>query len=225
MGSLGYTWRASWPRTGKRIVLASTAAVYGTVADPRASITEDAPLNPVGIYANSKAMCESFFRCYRNVYGVESVIIRLSRVWGRLANLDSLEFGNPLSSFVSKVLDGVPIRDPSGADFGGDFSYVPDVAMGFYRAYVTPKPPEWIYHIGPGKFYLLSEVAEILRHLVPGAEISIGPGMLPYVTQSPMRGPLDIRRAERDLGYTVRYDLREALEHFIETVRTRARTQ
>jgi len=212
-------------RLGKigRIVFASTAAVYGKMDDPEAPIPEDAPQNPIGIYANSKAMCESLFRCYRNVYGVDSIIIRPSRVWGRLANLDTLEFGNPISSFIEKVLKGSPIHDPSGADFGGDFSYAPDVALGFYRAWVTPDPAHRVYNISPGKFYRLSEVAEILRELVPGADISIGPGMLPYITQSPARGPLDIRRAEADLDYRVQYDLREALGHFIETARTRGR--
>ena len=214
-------------RLGKigRIVFASTAAVYGQVQDPEAPIGEDAPQNPIGIYANSKVMCENLFRAYRNVYGVDSIILRLSRVWGRLANLDTLEFGNPLSSFVSKVLRGVPIDDPSGAEFGGDFSYAPDVAMGFYRAYATPRPAEWIYNIGPGKFYRLSQVGEILQQFVPGARISIGAGMQPYVTQSPIRGPLDIGRAERHLGYKVQYDLKDALEHFIETVKSRGRRE
>jgi len=203
----------------KRIVFASTAAVYGQMPDPGAFIPEDAPQNPVRIYANSKAMCESLFRCYRNVYGVEGIIIRPSRVWGRLANLETLEFGNPISSFVYKVLNRIPIHDPSGADFGGDFSYASDVAYGFYRAYVTPCPSYTVYNISPGKFYRLSQVAETLRQLVPETEISLGPSTLPYVTQSPIRGPLDIRRAETDLGYRIQYDFKEALAHFIETAK------
>ena len=166
-------------------------------------------------------MCESLVRCYRNVYGVDGIVIRPSRVWGRMANLDTLEFGNPLSSFVYKAMKGEPIRDKSGADFGGDFSYAPDVAYGFYRALATEKPKHWIYNIGPGRFYRLSEVADILRSLFPKVEISLGPGMEPYVTQSPVRGPLDIQRAQKDLAYKVQYELREALDHFVKPLRSR----
>jgi nucleoside-diphosphate-sugar epimerase len=205
----------------KKIVLASSAAVYGKMEDPTRLIPEDAPQNPVGIYANSKAMCESLVRCYRNVYGVDGIVIRPSRVWGRMANLETLEFGNPLSSFVYKALKGEPIRDKTGADFGGDFSYAPDVAYGFYRALVTPKPSHWIFNISPGKFYRLSEVADILRDFFPGAEISVGPGMEPYITQSPIRGAIGIALAEEELSYRVRYELREALADFIESVRRR----
>jgi len=211
-------------RMGKirRVVLATTAAIYGLKDDFSQFILEDASQNPVGIYANSKAMCESLVRAYRNVYGVDGMVIRPSRVWGRMANLDTLEFGNPLSSFVYKAMKGEPIRDKSGADFGGDFSYAPDVAYGFYRALATEKPAHWVYNIGPGEFYRLSEVADVLRSLFPKAAISIGPGMEPYVTQSPVRGPLDIGRAKKDLGYKVGYGLRESLEHFIKTVRSRS---
>ena len=210
-------------RMGKieKVVFASSASVYGKMDDPARLIPEDAPENPVGIYANSKAMCESLFRCYRNVYGVDGLVIRPSRVWGRMANLETLEFGNPLSSFVYKALREEPIRDKSGADFGGDFSYAPDVAYGFYRALVTPKPAHWIFNISPGRFYRLSEVASVLKGLFPKAEISIGPGMDPYVSQSPIRGALDITLAREELSYRVRYTLKEALEDFIESVRER----
>lgn len=210
-------------RLGKirRVVFTSSAAVYGKMEDPTRSIPEDAPQSPFGIYANSKAMCESLMRSYRNVYGVEAFILRPSRVYGRMANLDTLEFGNPISSFVYKLLRGEPIRDKSGADFGGDFTYAPDVAYGCYRALVTSSPAYWIFNISPGTFYKLSEVAEALAELFPKAEISLGPGMDPYVSQSPIRGPLDITRAKNELSYQVRHDLKGSLGDFVETVRQR----
>ncbi len=210
-------------RIGKirRVVFTSTAAVYGKMEDPTQTIPEDAPQNPFGIYANSKAMCESLIRSYRNVYRVEALVLRPSRVYGRMANLDTLEFGNPISSFVYQLLRGEPIRDKSGADFGGDFTYAPDVAYGCCRALVTPSPANWIFNVSPGKFFRLSEVAEILAELFPKGEISLGPGMDPYVSQSPIRGPLDISRATRELSYQVGYDLKGSLGDFIETLRQR----
>jgi nucleoside-diphosphate-sugar epimerase len=210
-------------RIGKirRVVFSSTAAVYGKMEDPNLSIPEDAPQSPFGIYANSKAMCESLMRSYRNVYGVDVFVLRPSRVYGRMANLDTLEFGNPISSFVYKLLRGESIKEKSGADFGGDFTYAPDVAYGCYRALVTASPENWVFNISPGKFYRLSEVAAILSDLFPESEISLGPGMEPYISQSPIRGPLDIGRAKKELSYRIRKDLRGSIEDFVETVRQR----
>jgi nucleoside-diphosphate-sugar epimerase len=212
-------------RIGKirRVVFASSASVYGKMDDPNRTIPEDAPLEPNGIYANSKAMCESLCRAYRNVYGVDVINLRISRVYGRLANLDTLEFGNPISSFIYKLMQSKSIEEESGADFGGDFTYVPDVADGCFRALVTPSPQSWVFNISTGLFYRLSEVAAALIELFPKAKISIGPGMHPYITQSPMRGPLDIRRAQKELSFSVRRDLKGSLEHFIETLRQRQR--
>ena len=210
-------------RIGKirRIVFASSASVYGKMDDPRQSIPEDAPLDPKGIYANSKAMCESLCRAYRNVYNVNVLVLRPSRVYGRLANLDTLEFGNPISSFVYTLLQGKSIEEKSGADFGGDFTYVPDLAYGCYRALSAPSPENWIFNISNGVFYQLSEVASALGEIFPKARISIGPGKHPYITQSPMRGPLDIGRAQKELSFSVANDLKGSLEHFIETLRQR----
>ena len=136
----------------KRVVFASSAAVYGKADDPAQTISEDAPLNPKGIYANSKAMCENLCRAYRNVYDVDVLIIRPSRVYGRIANLDTLEFGNPISVFVSKLLQGEAINEKSGGDFGGDFTYVPDLANGCYLALVTKNLDDWIFNISSGCF-------------------------------------------------------------------------
>ena len=207
----------------KRVIFAGSAAVYGPMDDPDQYIPEDAPLDPKGIYANSKAMCESLCRAYRNVYGVDVLVLRPSRVYGRLANLDTLEFGNPISSFVYQLLQGKSIEEDSGADFGGDFTYVPDLAYGCYRALVTPHPENWIFNISNGVFYRLSEVAAALGEIFPKARIAIGPGRHPYITQSPMRGPLDIGRAQKELSFSVAHDLKGSLEHFVETLRQRQR--
>ena len=104
---------------------------------------------------------------------------------------------------------------------GGDFTYVPDVANGCYRALATPSPENWIFNISTGVFYRLSEVAAALGELFPKAHISIGPGRHPYITQSPMRGPLDIGRAQKELSFSVALDLKGSLEHFIEILRQR----
>jgi nucleoside-diphosphate-sugar epimerase len=205
----------------KRVVFASSASVYGKQDDPYRPIPEDSVLDPRGIYANSKAMCESLCRAYRNVYGVEVFVLRPSRVYGRLANLDTLEFGNPLSSFVLKALRGEPIREKSGADFGGDFTYAPDVAYGFYCALTAPSPRNWVYNISSGEFYRLSEVARILSSLFKRLDISLGPGMEPHVSQSPIRGPLDIRSARQEINFEIRYDLKGSIEHFVQTIRQR----
>ena len=210
-------------RIGKvsRVVFASSAAVYGRADDPDQTIPEDAPLSPRGIYANSKTMCESLCRAYRNVYGVDTVIIRPSRVYGRIANLDTLEFGNPISTFVSTLLRGEPITEKSGGDFGGDFTYVPDLAAGCHLALTTTELDNWIFNISSGTFYRLSQVAEVLKDLFPKISISIGPGVQPYVTQAPMRSALDISRAKRALFFSPALDLNKSLSHFIENLRRR----
>ena len=205
----------------KRVVFASSAAVYGKADDPEQTIAEDAYLKPKGIYANSKAMCENLCRAYRNVYHVDVVIIRPSRVYGRIANLDTLEFGNPISAFASMLLRGEAIEEESGGDFGGDFTYVPDLANGCYLALVSGNLSDWIFNISSGKFFRLSQVAAVLKDIFPQISISIGPGIQPYVTQAPMRSALDITRAKKALSFAPAMDLKDSIADFIYNLRQR----
>jgi nucleoside-diphosphate-sugar epimerase len=205
----------------KRVIFASSAAVYGKADDPAQTIAEDAPLEPKGIYANSKAMCENLCRAYRNVYNVDVVIIRPSRVYGRIANLDTLEFGNPISAFASTLLQGESINEKSGGDFGGDFTYVPDLASGCYLALVAKNLDDWIFNISSGKFFRLSQVAAVLKGIFPQINISIGPGIQPYVTQAPMRSALNITRAVKALSFTPAMDLKDSIADFIDNLRQR----
>ena len=56
-------------------------------------------------------------------------------------------------------------------------------------------------------------MAQVVRDLVPGAQIQVGPGPVEWLPGKPMpvKGALDISRARRELGYEPKYDLKEGL--------------
>lgn len=56
-----------------------------------------------------------------------------------------------------------------------------------------------------------------LVEVIPGAKIEIGPG---FDVAEPVKGPLDISRAKRELGYTPKFDLQAGVEDYIRTVKS-----
>jgi UDP-glucose 4-epimerase len=64
-----------------RVVVLSSAAVYGTVT--RLPIYEDMSLNPISPYGKSKLAIETRCQQYGHDYGLEIAIIRLFSVYGR----------------------------------------------------------------------------------------------------------------------------------------------
>jgi UDP-glucose 4-epimerase len=66
-----------------RLVLSSTAAVYGVPA--AAPIPEDAPLRPINAYGATKAALEGAMRAYGEAYGLRTVALRYFNVAGATA--------------------------------------------------------------------------------------------------------------------------------------------
>jgi UDP-glucose 4-epimerase len=64
----------------RRVVLASTAAVYG---DPSVLPTrEDAPIAPLSPYGTSKAAAEWYLGQYRRLHGISTLAVRMANVYG-----------------------------------------------------------------------------------------------------------------------------------------------
>jgi UDP-glucose 4-epimerase len=65
---------------GARIVLVSSAAVYGI--QPRMPIAETAPLNPTSPYGVHKRLAERQLRDYARNFGFDAAVVRLFSVYG-----------------------------------------------------------------------------------------------------------------------------------------------
>jgi hypothetical protein len=61
------------------------------------------------------------------------------------------------------------------------------------------------------------EIAEVVREMIPGANVDIGPEMSPMIERYDlkMRGVHDIRPVEEQLGYRIRYvDIRAGMKEY-----------
>jgi len=64
----------------RRVVMASTAAVYGDPPDLPTS--EDAPIAPLSPYGTSKAAAEWYLGQYRRLHGISTLALRMANVYG-----------------------------------------------------------------------------------------------------------------------------------------------
>jgi nucleoside-diphosphate-sugar epimerase len=69
------------------------------------------------------------------------------------------------------------------------------------------------YNAGTGKTVTMPEIGSAIKEVIPSAEFNFEEGFDFFSV--PCRGPMDIKRAEADLGYSAKYSLREAvLDYF-----------
>ncbi len=64
----------------RRVILASTAAVYGD--PPELPITEETPIAPLSPYGASKAAAETYMQLFQRLHGVSTLALRMANVYG-----------------------------------------------------------------------------------------------------------------------------------------------
>lgn len=158
-------------RTGvRRIVLASSAAVYGSPEVER--VDEDTPTDPVNPYGKTKLACEWIVRDAAAAYGVHQVCLRYFNVAGTLgAGLRDRGGAGLIPRALAAVAAGTP---PSvlGGDYPTpdgscvrDFVHVADVAAAhrLVAEALERGRCEPVYNIGSGTGLSVLEVLDTVR--------------------------------------------------------------
>ena len=158
-----------------RFVFLSTIAVIGRVLHepidgnhPTVTATE----GPAGAYSAAKAAVESFCFTYVQHHGLSCRIVRPSALYG---------FGmswfapNYMKNIVEPALEGEAVRLRTGGEVPRDYFNVVDLAS-LVQTLVESRPdPVRVFHGGTGEpLRTASDVAAIVRKLVPGSDVEVG---------------------------------------------------
>jgi UDP-glucose 4-epimerase len=190
-------------REDARVVLASSAAVYG---DPeRVPISETDPLRPTTPYGLQKLALDRYAAQYHDLYGLETVALRYFNVYGPRSA------GGPYAGVISVFLDqargGRDITVDGDGTQTRDFVHVDDVVRANLLAATTDAVGE-AYNVGRGEATTIRELAERVREVV-GSDSTIvhtdpRPGDIDHSTA-------DLSRARSGLGYEPSVPLEEGL--------------
>ena len=201
-----------------RLINLSTEEVYG--AFDAESIDETHPCRPQHPYGITKYAAEQFVRDYQRRFGVEAVSLRTCWVYG-----PGLPRPRVPKNLIDAALAGTPLHLPRGGDFRVDQIHVDDVVAGILGALDLAHHPHDAYHLSTGVALPLSESVAIVRELVPGADLSIGPGDYAFGAgvATVRKGALRNERAREAFGFRPRYTLRSGLAAYLEATREQLR--
>ena len=195
---------------GARVVFASSATAYGTT--PPAPVPEATLLRPDSIYGASKAAAEHVLDAYRLQFGLDTVSLRISWVYGPRCRTACV-----IRTMLEYALDGSPCALPYGRDFPRQFVHIDDVARAMVLALDRPDLPQQSYNITGGSQHTIGETAEIVMQTLPNAQITVAEGDDP----GDMRQALfDVSAAERDLGYIPQIPLAEGIRSYFDWLKT-----
>ena len=147
----------------KRVVFASSAAVYGDLPDlPK---REDMPLKPLSPYAVDKLASEYACQMYTHLHGLETVCLRYFNVYG-----PRQDPGSPYSGVISIFGDRLK-RGERPVIYGDgeqtrDFVFVSDVVAANIKAAVVGNAAGKIMNIATGRVATLNDLLKTTCRLL-----------------------------------------------------------
>jgi nucleoside-diphosphate-sugar epimerase len=201
----------------RRCIHISSEEAYGTFRTDL--IDETHPLDPVLPYGICKAAVEQLGRSYRDLHDIEVINLRTSWVYG-----PGLPRERVPKTLIEAALAGRKLHIASGAGAKIDHTYIADFVSGILKALDHQPHRHDAYNIASGKAATIAEMIAIIRELVPGAQLSAGPGPYRHGDRVEMvrKGALDVTRAAAELGWTPRYDIRAGLTEYVKALRSQA---
>jgi UDP-glucose 4-epimerase len=194
----------------RRIVFASSAAVYGRTAldyDGRA-LHEDLPLQPLSPYALAKKQGEEMLRLWTTAIWepIDGVSLRFFNVFGPRQRRDAA-YATCIERFLGQWRERQPLTIVSDGRQRRDMVFVTDVVRALRLALEAPAPfAGAVFNIGGGRNYSILEIADTIGGAgYPRTYIDARPGEV--------RASLaDISRARERLGWSPQVTFEEGIE-------------
>ncbi|WP_428384666.1 UDP-glucuronic acid decarboxylase family protein [Nevskia ramosa] len=195
-----------------RVLQASTSEVYG---DPEVHPqTEDywGHVNPVGYrscYDEGKRCAETLFFDYYRQHKVEIKVARIFNTYG--PNMHPND-GRVVSNFIVQALLNRPITIYGEGQQTRSFCYVDDLVDGLIRLMASPVEVTGPINLGNPHEFTIRELATLVIELTNSSSKL---EFFPMPPDDPRQRKPDITRAQTQLGWQPRVQLREGLTRAI----------
>lgn len=145
-------------RTDTRVVIASSAAIYG---DPEyVPVDETHRTTASSPYGVTKLATDQYARIYESLYGLPTVSLRYFNAYGPRQRGGA--YSGVISTFVEQATAGDPITINGDGTQTRDFVHVDDIVQANLQAATTSHVGEAI-NVGTGETVTIRELAELIR--------------------------------------------------------------
>lgn len=205
-----------------KVVLVSSNAAYHegdgeklVETNPPFSVTR---ANPAAHYGTSKMACEAIGMAYAEFHGIDFLAVRVTAIYGF-----GMRVPIHLKPMVENAVLGRPTRIATGGPLKRDYTHVLDCASGVVAAVDAPRRDlgaQRIFNMASGRACTGDELAEMVRRIVPGADIEIGDTLTPQeAANAKMRAPMDVSAAQRELGWSPAWEIEAGIREYAERFR------
>jgi UDP-glucose 4-epimerase len=197
----------------RRVVLASSAAVYGD--SDALPLCEDTPLSPLSPYAASKQVNEVYAELYTRAFDLDVVALRYFNVYGPRQSPES-EYAAAVPIFIHRLLAGEPVTVYGDGGQTRDLIYIQDLVRANLLAADHPQAVGKAFNVCTGQETRLLDLLKVLFDIIPNAP-------QPVFT-APRLGDIyrsvgNPGRAARAMGFHAKTSLADGLKEMVEWMR------
>jgi len=189
----------------KRVVLASSCAVYGD--DPEIPKHEQMQVKPQSPYAVQKFTNELYAKLYAELYGLATVCLRYFNVFGPRQDPSS-PYSGVISIFMTRAAASMrPVIYGDGSQYR-DFVFVKDVVQANLKAAAADQVDGEVLNVGTGRFI---RIQDLWRRTAAMAGVDLAPEYAPQRKGDILESVADIRKASHRLGFKPVYAFADGL--------------
>lgn len=194
----------------RRVVFISSGAVYGDRGEQ--PLKEEARPNPRSPYAVSKLAAEYYVRTIGDLWGIETVILRVFNAYGPGQHLPP-SHAPVIPHYLRQALRGSTLVMHGDGSQTRDYVYVDDVVSAMISAATAPGINQMILNIGSG---VETSVRDLVRLIMEVLGMKVEAIANPRSDPGVSRMRADITLASERLGYQPRFTLEEGLRLTLE---------
>ena len=193
----------------KKVVYASSAAIYGNRKSNKESIKEDIK----SIYGLTKSIEENMAKFYTKQYKVSTIGLRYFNIYGERQNIKNSELP-VIPSFIQGILKHGKIHIYGSTSIERDFVYIKDIVHANLLACIADKKVNGrVFNIGSGHATSLYDLAKLIQKLLNIQNVDIE-------IQNKRKGDIEksvanIENSKKYLKYIPHYNLEEGLKQCI----------
>lgn len=150
----------------KRLVFASSMAVYGKGVPPFSEMDQPNPIDPYGV---AKYACEQDIRIAGEQHGLDWCIIRPHNVYGINQNIWD-RYRNVLGIWMYQAVNNKPMTIYGDGSQVRAFSYIDDCLLPIWKAATDERASKEIINLGGIREYSILEANNILKKVIGGGK-------------------------------------------------------
>ncbi|MCT4606505.1 MAG: NAD-dependent epimerase/dehydratase family protein [Marinisporobacter sp.] len=186
----------------KKFIFASSAAVYGN--NEKIPLEEDSLILPISPYGVSKLTGEKYCELWKNTYGLETVCLRFSNVYGPRQSLKGE--GGVVAIFMNNLFLGKESFIYGTGEQTRDFIYVEDVVDAIYKC--CDYSHSQVMNVSVNTQYSVMDLIDVIKSLH---------GNMDFKHEKKRKGDilhsrLSNKRAKNELSWAPLYPLEEGIK-------------